>query len=409
MSYTDRLRELKYISPLGAEFILQFDELNRTGGKKAPTSEFPGQNQGAVQDLGEIIGTFPITCYITGIDYDTEADRFWKALSETGPGKLIHPRWGNINVLATQRQQVEKFVEGIGRAVFTISFLKVNAEQVIFPVAIVDFPSEITAGVESTAAAITEAVPEDLTDLKTIAGTKTSILDSLDTVTTAFNDMTGTVDDVRGEISQTINDIKTDIDDLVEAPAELMSALLTLYRLPASEEIDIEIKLDSYQAIYTELATGFVTTAAKYDEQYGTIVIAVMIALGISAAEATTAGTIATNTQAGDVIDNLSGTITGIKETIENIESAGGFITDYEMQLQSDLTTSAAINGLISQALNLPNEQTIILDREITIIQLVYELYGNLDNLDLIMSYNNLQGDAISLLTRGTLIRWYDV
>lgn len=408
MSYIDRLRELKYIAPSGSEFTLQFDGLSRTGGKKAPASEFPGQNQGAVQDLGELIGTFPIACYITGADYDTEADRFWDALAETGPGQLIHPRWGNVNVLPTTREQVEEFVDGAGRAVFTITFLKVNAEQFTYPTAVADFPSEVSAGVTKTASAIGDAVPEELTDLNEIASTKTIILASLDTVTTAFNDITGLTDDTRASIAQAVNDITNDIDDLVEAPADLMSALLELYRLPASEEIDIEIKLDSYAAIYPELITGFVNTSEKYGENFGNIAVAIMEALGISAAEATTAGTIATNTQAGVVIDSLSGTIDGIKTDIEEIESAGGFIADYEMQLQADLTTSSAINGLISEALSLPSEQILTLDRELTIIQLVYELYGNLDNLDLIMSYNNLQGDEILLLPRGTVIRWYD-
>lgn len=408
MSYLDRLRELRYISPSGAEFTLEFDELTETGGKKAPASEFPGQNQGAVQDLGEIIGTFPITCYISGADYDIPADAFWKSLAETGPGQLIHPRWGNHYVLPTQKQRTEQFVDGTGRAVFTITFLRVNETQFTYPTAVTDFPSVVTAQVEATAEAIDAAVPEELTDLNTIAGTKTAVLSAMDTVTTAFNDLTDLSDNTRKEISQAINDIVTDIDDLVTAPADLMESVLDLFRLPASEEIDISVKLNGYVAIYTGLANEFVTTAQQYGEDFGKIGAAIMEALGISAAEATTAGKITTNTDAGNVINNLNSTLAGIKGTIEGIESAGGFTADYEMQLQSDLTTSAAINGLIDEALNLPTEQTLTLDREVTAIQIVYELYGNLDNLDLFMEYNNLQGDAILIIPRGTLIRWYN-
>ena len=409
MSYIERLRDLRYISPNGSEFTLNFDSLNRTGGKKAPVSEFPGQNQGAVQDLGEITGTFPISCYITGADYDTEADRFWTALTETGPAQLIHPRWGNVNVLPVQREQAEQFVDGVGRAVFTISFLKVNDNQFVYPTATIDFASEVSGGVTKTASAIGDAVPEELTELTTIAGTKGVILDSLDTVTTAFNDITGMADDTRAAISQKVNDITTGIDDLVTAPADLMESLLELFRLPVNEEINIEIKLDSYAAIYDGLATDFVNTAAKYGQAFGRIGAAIMEALGISAAETSTLGVIPTATAAADVIDNLNGTLENIKTNIEDMESAANFVADYEMQLQSDLTTSSALTGLIDQALNLPSEQIETLDRSITAIQFVYEKYGNLDNLDLIMSYNNLQGDSILLIPRATIMRWYDV
>ena len=92
MAYKDRIKEMIYTSSEGNQFTLKYSELSRTGGRKAPITEFPGQDQGAVQDLGATTPTFPINCFIDGENYDQTADAFWLALHESGPGVLSHPR-----------------------------------------------------------------------------------------------------------------------------------------------------------------------------------------------------------------------------------------------------------------------------------------------------------------------------
>ena len=107
----------------------------------------------------------------------------------------------------------------------------------------------------------------------------------VDEFSSAFNDITGLADDTRQEISQSINDIILNVDTLVTAPADLMESVLDLFRLPATTEIDISLKLDSYSTIYSDIADGFVTTASQYGANVGKIGAAIMEALGISAAE----------------------------------------------------------------------------------------------------------------------------
>ena len=111
MSVFDRLRTMRYIAPSGSEFVLEFDELVRTLGKKSIASEYPGRDAGSVQDLGRRTRRYPIVCYISGPDYDEEADRFAAALEESGPGVLEHPRWGTLDVhpsLARQHDRIHR-------------------------------------------------------------------------------------------------------------------------------------------------------------------------------------------------------------------------------------------------------------------------------------------------------------
>ncbi len=405
--YTDRLREFKYIAPSGKTYILQFDSLSRTGGKKAPVSEFPGQNQGAVQDLGNLTPTFPVECYITGTDYDVTADSFWEALHETGPGKLFHPRWGNLNVLPIPQSQAEDYVNGAGRAVFNITFIRTDAEQFVYPQVSEDFASKVTADVDEAATAITEGVPEEITDVATQAGTKASMLDTLGKITDGFDTITELTDDVRADINQVVADITNQIDALVQAPADLMTALLTLYRLPGTIDINVESKVDGYSTIYDNLITGYVDTTTKYGEDFGLIAVANINAIAIASGESTTAGDIPTRDSAGNVIARLTALYNLIRDSIQDLEDAGLFSTGYEMLQDVERAVTSAITGLIDQALNLPAERKQILEREVDPITFYYELFGNLDLIDDWMTFNSFTDNEILLIPRGREVRWF--
>jgi len=407
MSYRDRLREFKYTAPSGQEFTLQFDSLNRTGGKKAPVSEFPGQNQGAVQDLGNITPTFPVSCYLTGVDYDLEADRFWEAIHEDGPGKLDHPRWGNISVLPVPETQTEQFVDGAGRSVFQITFIRADETQFDYPTSTIDYPTQVSAAVDATAVEIGEAVPEEITDVRTLTGLKDQILASMDTITAAYDQLTGITDDIRQEIAQTVRDIENNIDDLVSAPAQLMSALLTLYRLPGTIATSIQEKLDGYKNIYTGLIDGFTSTTEQYGAEMGIVNSANLSAISAANAESAGYGSIPTRTQASEIVTQVDEFSKTIRASIEDLEALGDFQAAYEMQLSLENSITIILSGLIDQAVNLPAERTEILDREVTPIQFVFEKYGDLEQLDFFMEYNNLCCDNILLMQRGTEVRYY--
>ncbi len=409
MSYQDRLRELIITSPSGQSFTLQFDDLSRTGGKKAPVTEFPNQNQGSVQDLGNITPTFPIPCYISGADYDIEADRFYKAVHETGPCDLQHPRWGDLKALIILNTQTEAFVEGARRAIFDLTAIRVSEESFDYPSSTLDYQTSVTANVDLTATAITESVPEEITDTRTLAALKDGVGNVLNTITGAFDNITDLTDDVREEIDQTVRDITNNIDELVTAPADLMTAFLKLYRLPGSVVVDIQEKLDAYETIYTDLIDGVVATTLQYGAQIGTVFAGNAAAINAANAEASTYGDIPTRDSAGEIVERVDDLNGRIKASIEDIEEAGDFSADYNMSLTMGITVTNAITGLIDQSLNLPAERTEVLEREVTPIQFVYEKYGNLDNLDLFISYNALQGCEILLLPREKSVRWYNV
>lgn len=409
MSYQARLREMIYTAPSGQSFTLQFSDLSRTGGKKAPVTEFPGQNQGSVQDLGNVTPTFPVSCWISGADYDLDADRFYDAIHETGPGDLSHPRWGDLKVLPILESQTEAFVEGARRATFQMTFIRVSEQSFIYPQSAIDYQTSVTANTDLTAVAIAESVPIEVTDTRTLAGLTEGVTATLAVITNAFDNITGLTDDIRTEIDQTVRDIENNIDELVTAPADLMTAMLKLYRLPGSVIVDVQEKLDSYETIYTTLIDGYVTATLQYGAQFGIITAANISAMNATNAEASTYGDIPTRDAAGNVVSSVDSLNGNILESIEDLEAAGDFASDYNLQLQMGIGVTDAITGLIDQSLNLPAERIVILDREVTPIQLVYELYGDLEQLEFFIEYNALQGCEILLLPRGKSVRWFNV
>lgn len=408
MSYKDRLRTMTYISPSGQEFTLQFDELSRSGGKKAPVSEFPGQDQGAVQDLGEQTITFPITAYITGSDYDSEADRLWDALAETGPAKLVHPRWGNLNVLPSTREQREQFIDGAGRALFTIEFIKVNDDAFEYPRAEAAPDEQISAEVDAVGVAIGESVPAEIDDPREKAGLKENILDGLDKIKSGFRSVTGAVDGLQADINGAIFAIENNIDALVAAPADLMESLLSLYRLPGRTAVDVRAKIDGYTTIYNDLIDGFIETTKEYGENLGLINTAQLDAIQAAAAESTLDGLILTRDEIARILDNLRDLNSNIDSSIESLETAGSFQADYSSRAAADAAATRAITSLVDRALYLPAEQIITLAEDKTVLQLTFELYGDLDRLDQLITYNGFGGDELLLIPAGTEVAYYE-
>ena len=121
--YSAIIRQAKYIAPSGATVIMQFDDVERSSGKKFAVHELPQQDAPIVQDQGKKATEYPFACYFSGETAYTDADALDAALSEIGPGTFEHPMFGNIDVLADTWAETRKLVDGLGRVDFSIHFV----------------------------------------------------------------------------------------------------------------------------------------------------------------------------------------------------------------------------------------------------------------------------------------------
>jgi len=407
LSYRDRLRQFEYTAPDGSLHTLQFTELSRSGGKKAPVTEFPQQDQGAVQDLGQTTPRYPISGFIAGADYDQSADEFWRALTQAGPGTLNHPRWGVIEVLPVSIEQTEQFVNGAGRAVFDVEFVQTEPAQLEYPRTAELTAQSVIGGLELTEASIlSDLEGVEVTDPRQKAGLKEQVLGGLDAVTGAFDKVTGISDDVQSSIRGTVSEITRNIDSLVAAPQDLVESLLGLYRTPADVITDIRSKIGGYSAILETFAGSARNTTERYGELFGLINGAQAQAIGVSAAQASVSGTAETRATNTGAIDDLSGITGQLFGLLEDIGSDG-----YESSRATRQTMTASLRALIDRSLDLPAERVYLTPGDLTPIELVWRLYGEGADLEAmlnrIIGYNNLQGSQLLIVPRSTEVRWY--
>lgn len=103
----------------GATFRTEFHA--RTGGRRVVTHEFPGRDEPVTEDLGRTARTFSIDCWVAGADYRADRDALLDAIEAFGPGLLVHPFYGSMQVNVMTFQQTEDTLEG-GMCRFRIDF-----------------------------------------------------------------------------------------------------------------------------------------------------------------------------------------------------------------------------------------------------------------------------------------------
>jgi len=416
MPYEDRLKTLQYESPKKKLFTLEFDFLERSGGKKIGVNEFPDQSETNVQELGNIANRFPVECYITGQDYDREADRFWKALEESGVGTLDHPRWGSYDVVPITYKQREEFVNGMGRALFTIEFIRYYPEATGF-FALLNAPFEIAEliieGIDRVLSIetalrrqgrnITAQVGTTLSEVNRIKGRTNGVLSAFKRENKNFGDR---VQELSDRINEQQRKIERNIDDLAREPANLVTELNTLFALPSKIQSSIRAKIDGYTGILNSINDQFTQTGVTFTGFEATIQSYTATALCISLAQCTLDGSLVTRNDAISSAESLYNASINLKGIYDRSETIYNGNVNYDIYRDTQKLLTVCSNLLIQRALNLPTERVEVLTQEISPIKFCYEKLNDITKVDFFIDYNKLQGNEILLMPVGKSVRY---
>lgn len=119
-------RQLIGASFRGVTFFVESSE--RQGGRRTVTKEFPLRDNPHTEDLGRAARRYPVEGYVLGDDYLAKRDALLAALEDTaGPGQLLHPSYGVLQVICTSCRVRESQREG-GFAAFGIEFTETEAQ-----------------------------------------------------------------------------------------------------------------------------------------------------------------------------------------------------------------------------------------------------------------------------------------
>jgi len=118
MAWRDQLRKGSFRN---VEFFT--DSTGTEGGRRLAVHEYPQRDLPYVEDLGRTAKKTSFTAYVLGPDYMTARDALIRALDEEGPGTLVHPYMGEMQVAVPSWRSNETKEEG-GKCAFEISFIE---------------------------------------------------------------------------------------------------------------------------------------------------------------------------------------------------------------------------------------------------------------------------------------------
>lgn len=123
--------DLQAASYRGVPFDVEGD--SGTFGRRTQVHEYPQRDKPFAEDLGRATRQFDITAFVIGDDYLQRRDALLAALEAEGPGALVHPWYGELQVNVREPARVSHSRFNGGMCEIALSF--VEAGELEFPAA----------------------------------------------------------------------------------------------------------------------------------------------------------------------------------------------------------------------------------------------------------------------------------
>jgi len=410
MAWQDRIKQAAYTPPSGTRFVFGYENVSRSVTKKTSAFNFPDADGTYVQDLGHTGRRYPLRVFFWGDEYDVEAQAFEDALIEKGIGRLEHPVYGLINVVPFgEISRRDDLKTAANQAVLEVEFWETI--DLLYPTGQTDPASAVVSAVEEFNAAQAEQFEEtiEIEAASERASFKSGYTRLLDGAKVGLRAVANVQDNVRRQFNAVYDSISAGIDTLVSDPLTLAFQTTILLQTPALAAANIRARLEAYQNLVGQL-TGTVrepnlgaesSNAFKTDDLFASTAVAGTILSVVNNQFETKSDAL----NAADALAALFDDVTAWRDL--NFESLGEVDTGgaYQQLLEA---VSLAAGFLVEISFTLKQERRITLDRNRTIIDLVAELYGEVDGqLDFFIQSNGLTGDEILELPKGRQIVYF--
>ncbi len=220
MSWRDDLRPASF---RGVPFKVL--PLTTQVGRRTVLHEYPQRDKPYGEDLGKKARQYQVDAIVLGADYLTQRNRLIAALEAKGPGKLVHPTLGEMDVILTSPASVtEDFGKEGGSARFSMTF--VEAGDIAALTVTADTSQRAGMAADSATSAAQTAFEKAL---NLGAGGNNSLLGQ---VLGALNGTTGTILSVINGIKNFPASMLADVNSLITAATgdyqQILSALSSL-------------------------------------------------------------------------------------------------------------------------------------------------------------------------------------
>lgn len=195
-------------------------------GRRTVLHEYPLRDKPYAEDMGRKARQFSVEALVLGTDYATVRNRLLDALEQPGPGKLVHPYLGELQVSVPEFKLRESTAEG-GLARFTLTC--VESGLAIYPAATTSSADQVDAAatrLEAAAKATFEQRYAVAEKPDYLAGDARSVLgQAMDQVSVATRSARAGADAV-ASITASVQAVNKEIITLVYDPASAAQALL---------------------------------------------------------------------------------------------------------------------------------------------------------------------------------------
>lgn len=413
MSWQDRLKEAVYTSPSGLSVNLNYENVRMSFDKKTTAFEFPDADGTYIQDTGHTGDRHPMRVFFWGDDHDLQADFFISLLKERGEGRLEHPMYGTINVVPFGTiNRRDDLKTAANQTVFEVAFWETIG--LIYPASQNDPGADVLSAITeyNNAQSAEFAESASLNSAVEKATFKNSYSKLLDVAASGLRSIAETQTNVEKQFNAINDSINQGIDVLISDPLTLAFQTVQLLQSPARASQNISARLNAYEDLAASIISGEGAAVSTGNDSTNSndfhtknlfasayitgSIISVVNNQFTTKIEALTAAETILN-QFADVMAWRDNNF----DSLEEIDSGSAY-----QKLQNAVAITAGF--LVEISFTLKQESRIVLDRSRTIIDLVAELYGVIDDeLDFFITSNNLSGSEILQLPEGREIVYY--
>lgn len=384
MSWRDRLRTASY---RGVEFFVEAHEYNF--GRRQENHEFPYRQSNYAEDLGGKTPGFRIEGFLVGDNYDFQRNILIKALKEEGPGRLVHPYLGEfdasvLNATVTEDKNTQGYCK------LSMQFIASGLKN--FPQGLVDPQStlgELTAEIRSVNNSVFD-------EAFTIAGLPLDAVNQVGDTIDYFSFITGGFG-VAGiaRLDRIIRELTNRSTRILLTPQRTRMLINNALDSLQSSITNSRIRFESFFGVAMESSVRMSEFPTSYSEesqksQYAVNNIFKINSLAIAIDAANEIEFRSSNEQL--VIRNRFLELITSIENSQLLTANGMLLVDLDIELRKLLNVLKEILLLRFPPFNENQivERVVVYDRTINAISALYEDAGNIDNLDLFITDNEI-------------------
>ena len=413
MAWDERLKEGAYISPGGTRIVFAYEDLSRNFDKKTTGFDFPGADGTYVQDMGVTGRKYPLTAFFSGADCDLEATAFENALAERGRGRLEHPIYGTVDVVpygTVTRNDALK--TAANQSVVEVTFWETI--PLVYPIPQTDPASEILDNIQELGEVLGDSVAGklDIFDPKAIQAFKAQVTVLVESVQKVM----GKYSEIKETVSSKVTEILTLVDSIVVPVAEaaqsvrdtikeVVTNVLELVASPSEVVTSIKDKFNDYKNLIAELTSPLFPVEDETEYLSNDMVVENLVGgLIVNIVESE----FDTQTGALESAENILEIFDEVNTWIEETTTELGIIDTGESYQRLQKAVALTAGYLVEISFTRRKERKVVLTRDRSIVDLVAELYGSVDDtLDFFITSNDFSGSEIFEVPRGREVLYY--